>query len=583
MSLRLRLSGVLLLAVGVALLGATLAHLLEVSSRLEEQLDRQVDRVVASVTTEMLQTGEVLDEEVAIALSPNGPLARKVASPRAPQRFLSAKARLQKGRVEILKVLTPTGQIITSGHWPASYGALDSNIELYKSSPGKSAIIVDEATPNGSRSSLQRWSVGQWGRQPVIVVVGRFLDRTALARMRERSGADLLAFCRAPPRVQCVTVKNEEVISKAPFSPDASWLDSIEMARVSLGNVSNGPTLFIGLDRSQIDDVGSGLIRRAVIVGLMCALFALILGVLVSSRVVRPIEALADAADQLAEGKLSTRVSASRSSGPEVEGLVNAFNSMAQDIERSQQKLKQAERVAAWREIARGLAHELKNPLTPIMGAMDVIRKAHKLKRNDFDDILEEQASSVVEEVLRLKELADAFARFARLPEPKIEDIDVKGLLEHTLGLYASGDVEVKRSYDVQSESELHIEADRTQLNSVVSNLIKNAVEAMEGHGILHIGIREGQTHEGRKALVIDIGDSGPGIAEEIKERLFTPYVTTKGSRGTGLGLALVHRIVAEHGGEIEVLESPSKGAQFSITLPKKQLAQNAADAIVAS
>jgi len=568
MSLRLKISAVILLVVAMALAAATLAHLLEVSTRLEEQLGRQVDRVVSSITTEMKQSGDVLDEEMELALDPSGEFARSIGSTRATQRFLSAQNRLQKGRLELLKVLRPKGQIITSGHWPASYGALDPNIELYKTPPGKSALIVDEPTASGSRPSLQRWTQATWGRSPIIIVVGRFLDRRALERLRERSGADLLSFCRSQSSESCVTVRNEDVVGSAKFKPNAGWVSRLELAQVTVGG--EGSRLYIGLDRSPLEDVGTGLVLRAVVVGLACTLLALIFGVFIASRIVRPVEALAGAADRLAEGDLSARVVADKYSGPEVTGLVTAFNSMAEDMERSQLKLKQAERVAAWREIARGLAHELKNPLTPILGAMDVIRKARKLQRADFDDILNEQADALVEEVMRLKELADAFARFARLPEPKIEEIDLAAMLEHTIALYGEGEVEVVRRF----ESHAPVEADRTQMNSVVSNLIKNAIEAMEAKGTLYLGLR-GEQKEGRAFIVLEVGDSGPGIAKEIKDRLFTPYMTTKGSRGTGLGLALVHRIVAEHGGDIDVGRSEGGGALFSLRLPQKQLAQS--------
>jgi two-component system nitrogen regulation sensor histidine kinase NtrY len=307
-------------------------------------------------------------------------------------------------------------------------------------------------------------------------------------------------------------------------------------------------------------------------VGILSVIFAVILGSLVARRVVRPIEDLADAAARVARGDLSARV-ADPHTGGEVQALVDAFNLMARDLEGGQRRLLQAERVAAWQEIARGLAHELKNPLTPILSAMDVIRRARQLGRADFDAILQEQASAVVEEVMRLKELADAFARFARLPEKRPEPLPVDELFDHALALYASG-IPVERSLEAGLPP---LQADRTQLLTVLTNLVKNAVEAMEGtpeaERRLAVGARVDHVDgsdgsDGSDVMVITVDDAGPGIAADVVDRLFTPYVTTKGSRGTGLGLALSHRIIVEHQGSIEASTSALGGARFTVRLP---------------
>lgn len=337
--------------------------------------------------------------------------------------------------------------------------------------------------------------------------------------------------------------------------------DRLRLDAIDVGN----HLLFVGLDRSGIDTVRQGIIGRAILVGILAVVFAVVLGAVLATRMVQPIESLAEAARKLAGGDLSARVDDKASEG-EVQELVRAFNTMAADLEQGQRRLLQTERVAAWQEIARGLAHELKNPLTPILSAMDVIRRARQLGRADFDAILAEQAAAVVEEVMRLKELADAFARFARLPEQKREALVPTELVDHAVALYASGDgVVVERDYDGAPAT---IDADRTQLLTVLTNLVKNAAEAMaenppEREKRLRVSVKD--TDAG---VVIAVDDAGPGIAADVRERLFTPYVTTKGSRGTGLGLALSHRIVAEHGGTIEASTSTLGGARFELRLP---------------
>lgn len=345
--------------------------------------------------------------------------------------------------------------------------------------------------------------------------------------------------------------------------------------------VADNIYLLVGIDTSPIERIRSILVRRALLVGTLSFLFAMLLSVLLARRMTKPIEALAAAAPRLARGELSVRVVESTGGGKEVRELVDSFNRMAADLEQYQSRLVQAERVAAWQEIARGLAHELKNPLTPILSAMDILVRAHKRGRADFGDILEEQSQAVVEEVMRLKELADAFSRFARLPERKLEPLDAASLLDSIAALYTNDypHVIVVRKYGNVPT----ILADKTQLGTVFTNLIKNAVEAMDGKGQLTLSIynddkteknldktndKNDETERKINNLVISIADDGAGIPAEIKERLFTPYMTTKGSKGTGLGLALSHRIVAEHGGSIVVRDHDPRGAVFLVYLP---------------
>ena len=574
MGLRWRLTGALLLAVLVAVFGSTAAHLVEVSRRLEDQLQAQIGRMVDSIETEMVQTGQSLDNELSAALDPSARLARAVLSGSDSLRVFAGRGKIQPGRVDVFKILNEHGVIVSSGHWPTSFGALDPNFRTYLEAPGSSARLLDEAIPAGAAPSMQRWAVARWGDVPVVAVAGRFLDERSLEQMRARVGADLLALCRPEAaigrRVPCVTVKNLQVLPPEPFRSDALWAQDLVLARVPLGAGEDPPMLFVGLHRGAIDQVERGFVRRALMVGALSLVLSMLLGIFLAARLVRPVEALSQASAKLAGGDLSTRVQPEGTSVPEVRRLIQSFNHMAADIERSQTQLKRAERVAAWREIARGLAHELKNPLTPILGAMDVLRRARRLGRHDFDEILEEQSDAVIEEVMRLKELADAFSRFARLPEPNPEPLLLTELLDHVIALYVpdDGEIEVERRYAFLKSTWI---ADKTQIMSALTNLVKNAVEAIEGKGRLCVEVSEITSEDGKSFVDVHIEDSGPGIAEEVRDQLFMPYVTTKGSRGTGLGLAMVHRIVAEHGGEIEVGAGRLGGASFRLRFPRQQ------------
>ncbi|MBM4280322.1 MAG: HAMP domain-containing protein [Deltaproteobacteria bacterium] len=574
--LRGRLILALLAAVVVAVGAGTVAHLVEVSARLERDLAAQGGRVTGAIRTDLEQTATALDEELGSAADPRAGVARLLSSGRVEDRFLGAHARLTMGRLEVLKILQRDGTILTSGHWPASFGALDPLIAAYVATGGRLPRIVDEATPQGSAPALERWAVLRSGGREVLVVAGRFLDGSALERLRARTGADLLALCPAAPPArrgaespECLSVRTPELLPDRAFRAD----DDAFAARLRLDVFDvGGFRLFIGLDRSGIDTVRRGIVVRAVVVGVLAVVFAVVLGAALAARIVRPIESLADAARALAGGDLSTRVPPGHETG-EVRELVDAFNRMAADLEQGQRRLLQAERVAAWQEIARGLAHELKNPLTPILSAMTVVRRARELQRADFDAILTEQSKAVVEEVMRLKELADAFARFARLPEQRPEPLRLDDLVDQVLALYVPADlVAVDRGWPTGDARLPEVVADKNQLQTALANLVKNAVEAMEtlepGAARLRAGLAVVASAAGG-VVELTIDDSGPGIAPEVAGRLFTPYVTTKGSRGTGLGLALVHRIVAEHGGSIEAGRSPVlAGARFAVRLP---------------
>jgi signal transduction histidine kinase len=555
-TLRARVIAALVGTVVLAVAGAAVLSVGQVTARLEAEVASRSLQASQSLEAELTQAAQVLDGEL-----------RKVFAERAASgtaaRYLWARGRIEVGRLEVLKILDDRGAILTSGHWPASVGFLDPGAPLYRESSGSRPRFVLEAVPEGEAPSLQRWERGRWSGRDVVAVVGRSLDDEALERIRARLGVGVLLLC-PDDRTPCSGATREDLVDTVE-GVALSVLDgsALSLQTVLLGPEPDGPRLVIGVDRGRIDRITRALRLRAALLALGGALLVIIPGGLFAARITRPIEALARQAESLAQGDFGARVEATPGV-EEVDALVRAFNRMAEDIERGRTRLVQAERVAAWREIAQGLAHELRNPLTPILGAMDVIRRAYSLGRDDFDEILQEQASAVVDEVMRLKELSDSFARFARLPDPSPEDVDVATLLDGLVALYAT-EITVLRSWTDHPQAPRTVFADPTQLRTALSNLVKNAAEAMDGAGTLRLGI-----HTGEDEVEITVQDDGAGIPEPIRDRLFTPYFTTKGSRGTGLGLALVHRIVVEHGGSVSAENAPEGGARFTVTLPRR-------------
>ncbi|MEI6670016.1 MAG: ATP-binding protein [Acidobacteriota bacterium] len=222
-----------------------------------------------------------------------------------------------------------------------------------------------------------------------------------------------------------------------------------------------------------------------------------------------------------------------------------------------------AQKVAAWREVARRLAHEIKNPLTPIQLCAQRLQRQFSTAPDQVKALVDECTTTIVGEVESLKTLVDEFSQFAQMPAPRRESTDVHDLLKHILVLY-DGLFERVRVDTLFALDVPRVRLDPDQIRRVIINLVDNAIEAINQQGQVVL-----ETHHvpGTNLVRLVVADDGPGIAPADREKLFMPYYSTK-KRGSGLGLAIVRRIVAEHGGTIEVAENQPKGTRFTIELP---------------
>ena len=222
-----------------------------------------------------------------------------------------------------------------------------------------------------------------------------------------------------------------------------------------------------------------------------------------------------------------------------------------------------AQKVAAWREVARRLAHEIKNPLTPIQLSAERLRRKLSDLAPPLHELVQECTATIIGEVESLKGLVDEFSQFARMPAPRAVPSELHRFLNETLALYEGlfASVEFERHYDA---SVTQVRLDPEQMKRVMINLIDNAIEAMGRQGIIVI---ETARDLPNSLVRIVVSDTGPGIPEAERDKLFLPYYSTKG-RGSGLGLAIVRRIVAEHGGSIDVTDNVPTGTRFIIELP---------------
>jgi len=301
---------------------------------------------------------------------------------------------------------------------------------------------------------------------------------------------------------------------------------------------------------------------------------------LLARRISQPITELAYATERVAKGDLDYRVRVA--ARDEVASLVAGFNKMTEELQENKRNLIRAERIAAWRDVARRIAHEIKNPLTPIEIAIYRIKKrmeagvAPEASEGSCAgrdrQVIEESLDSILKEVGALKTIAQEFSSFARLPEPKFERLDVNDIIKSVLELYSSS------SQNIKVETSLGglppAEADKDQIRSVVANLVKNAIEAMPSGGRLSVATMLAPPDAAGGSYVrIEVADTGPGIPEEIRDRIFDPYFTTKAG-GTGVGLALAYRILADHQAKIS-FKTGEGGTTFMVDLPSAGEAQS--------
>jgi signal transduction histidine kinase len=293
--------------------------------------------------------------------------------------------------------------------------------------------------------------------------------------------------------------------------------------------------------------------------------FSVIFGLMISRPFTRRLEELLRAMRLAASGE-TKNVQLNFKTGDDFETISGTFNRLVEDIAVQQKKLIEAERIRTWQDIARKMAHEIKNPLSPIRVSAETLLKAFRKKPEGFEKILEESTSVISEEVQRIRKIVDEFVEFARLPAPKKTLNDLNKVIEQASSLY-NGIENVKIELKPGELRKFFFDPD--QITRVVHNLLKNAVEAFSGAGEIVIETAERVSFE-EPVAVVTVADNGPGMTDEVKSRLFTPYLTTK-KEGSGLGLNICQRIVMEHGGSIELDSKPGTGTRITFTLPLKE------------
>jgi signal transduction histidine kinase len=310
---------------------------------------------------------------------------------------------------------------------------------------------------------------------------------------------------------------------------------------------------------ASADDALTVLRTAALLLGLVGVVLGVMLGGLWSHQLSRPVERLAEFSERISRGEWDEPLQ--MQSVRELKTLVDALERMRADLRTYRDRLRASERQAAYGQMARKVAHEIKNPLTPIAISVAGLKRSYDQGHPEFAATLDEAVRTVGEEVQRLKVLLQEFSDLGRFPTPRPARFALGDLLSYLRSLYAH-EVEDGRLSFEWPPGALMLMADKDQLRQALINLVQNALDATTanaGH------VRVAAAAEG-ESLLLTVSDDGPGMSEEQRAQLFVPGFTTK-AHGSGLGLTIVERIVSDHGGSIEVTSVPGRGTDFIVRL----------------
>jgi signal transduction histidine kinase len=306
----------------------------------------------------------------------------------------------------------------------------------------------------------------------------------------------------------------------------------------------------------EIDELTRGVLAGTVLL----VVFAAALGASVAARVSDPVARLTRATRLIAAGRLDERLVAD--TADELGRLVEDFNSMTDTLVAQRAELARANQLKAWAEMSRQVAHEVKNPLTPIQLAAEHLQRVHEDQGRPLGPVVELCLTTILKQVKLLRRIASEFSTFATQPTPRMEPVQIGDLLESVVEPYRPGLPEnVRLQLDITSGLPI-VRCDRTQMGRALTNLVENALQAMPNGGSLHVAARSGGD-----TVVITVTDTGAGMDAEGARRAFEPYFSTK-TGGSGLGLANAKRIVESSGGSIALSTAPGQGTTVTITLP---------------
>jgi len=495
-------------------------------------------------------------------------------------------------QLDFLELVDNRGTILSSAQWEAKFGYPEAAIPSAAAPAG--AFLKREELSDGPTLGLFAVRAARVGEQPLYVIGGERLDQGFLstldipagtrvllyqsldAKWNPKSlldlngpaaGADQLAPLVA--QVRDTLQESQRVIHWTSDSADAEVFHAIPLTGPNLSasnpagaNQQLMGVLLVGSSRRPLIELQRQIVSTAMLVGGVGIMVAVLASLWFAARVTRPVVLLAEAARRVAAGDLGAKVEVE--SSDELGELAAAFNRMTEDLAQQKDRTLQAERVAAWRELARRLAHELKNPLFPLQVTVENLMRAKQKAPEMFEEVFHEGTATLLAEINNLKTIIGRFSEFSKMPQPQRQPTQVNDVVRSVLRVFHA---QLQEKNQVAVRTELadtlpEISADPDLLHRALQNLVLNAIDAMPEGG--ELTIRSATLSDG---VEISVSDTGSGLTQEECGRLFTPYYTTK-QHGTGLGLAIVQSVVSDHGGKISVESTKEKGTTFRIELP---------------
>jgi len=559
-----------------------------------EQLDSQrTDALLAQFRREFSRRGEevvhrvegIADAEATVRMAID--LAQTRADPSLYHRDAGGLA--ASHQLDFVEIVANDGTLISSAQWPARFGYKNDWVTGEKDWKSQGAFLRREELPDNVALALTAVRTVRVAEKSLYIVGGQRLDKEFLASLVLPAGMRALLYRNLEPAY----VSSALTDASGPVSQADRYALLIEQVRKSAGGVhaleqtiewSGDPAgaetfhaiplagrqnellgiLLVGSSRRELVMLTNFIGWLAVLVGGAGILLGLALSWWLAARFTRPVERLAAGAREVAAGNWEARVEVR--SRDEIGQLARAFNHMTGQLAEQRERLVQAERVAAWRDLARRLAHELKNPLFPLQLTVENLLRARERSPEQFNEVFLESTATLRAELENLNAIVGRFSDFAKMPAPHLQPVNINEAVRGAVKLFEAQFSAIGRP---PITPELHldegvaaIQADPELLHRALQNLVLNSMDAMPAGGTLTI-----RTQSQNGAVRVEVSDTGSGLTPEECARLFTPYYTTK-QHGTGLGLAIVQSVVSDHGGTLAVESQPGCGTTIRIELP---------------
>ena len=497
-----------------------------------------------------------------------------------------AKTIAEGQQLDFLEFVDSQGIVISSAQWPAKFGYKEAVIS--SSAIPNGTFLKQEELPDGAALGLFAVREVNLSEKPLFVIGGRRIDKEFLASLELPTGTRAMFYQnlgpgfspqfligaagtvqqadRIAPIIQQLQLQPRETTALVHWSTNPADDETIDAFPLTGQDKQLLGVLLIGNSRRPYVDLRRQIRSVALLCGSGGILLAILLSGWAAARVTRPVEQLAQAAREVASGNWNAQVTVT--SSDELGELAQSFNRMTRELLAQREHLVQAERVAAWRELARRLVHELKNPLFPLQLTVENLLRSREQSPEQFEEIFQESSATLLAEIANLKAIISRFSEFSRMPQPQVQQTQLNDIVENVgrlfqVQLHSPNRAPIECKLDLVEPMET-ISADPDLLHRALSNLVLNAMDAMPQGGTLAL-----RTRQDRNFSYVEVSDTGIGLTPEECERLFTPYYTSK-PHGTGLGLAIVQSVISDHGGTISVRSESGDGTTFVIELPRK-------------